>query len=146
MRTLTPEQQWFRLRSSSISRGRGRVHRGKLLWEFGARPTALGRIYDMRLTYERGDFPKVCAQNPDLNALADGRFLPHVYSARPVQLCVYHPKYLEWAPTQSFTETIVPWTYLWLAYYEDWLVTDEWKGGGKHPGEIDEPHTQNPVD
>lgn len=33
---------------------------------------------------------------------------------------------------------IVPWTSLWLYFFEDWLATDEWKGGGKHPAE-DEP-------
>lgn len=25
-------------------------------------------------------------------------------------------------------ETIVPWTALWLLYYELWLETDEWLG------------------
>jgi hypothetical protein len=31
----------------------------------------------------------------------------------------------------------VPWAYLWLFYFEHWLATDEWQGGGKHPGEDD---------
>jgi hypothetical protein len=29
--------------------------------------------------------------------------------------------------------TILPWTSLWLYFYELWLVTGQWMGGGKHP-------------
>jgi len=32
-------------------------------------------------------------------------------------------------------QTIVPWAVLWLFYYEEWLVSDRWKGGGEHPPE-----------
>jgi hypothetical protein len=33
----------------------------------------------------------------------------------------------------------VPWTALWLFYFEEWLVSNEWKGGGEHPGGVDKP-------
>jgi hypothetical protein len=29
--------------------------------------------------------------------------------------------------------TVVPWTALWLFYFEEWLASDDWKGGGMHP-------------
>ena len=29
--------------------------------------------------------------------------------------------------------TIVPWCSEWLFYYELWLATGEWLGGGVHP-------------
>lgn len=29
--------------------------------------------------------------------------------------------------------TILPWTSLWLYYYEIWLGTGKWEGGGDHP-------------
>jgi hypothetical protein len=32
-------------------------------------------------------------------------------------------------------QTIVPWAALWLFYFEEWLSSDQWKGGGEHPGE-----------
>lgn len=32
-------------------------------------------------------------------------------------------------------QTVVPWTALWLFYFEDWLASGEWKGGGQHPPE-----------
>ena len=30
-------------------------------------------------------------------------------------------------------QTFVPWATTWLYYFEDWLISDEWKGSGKHP-------------
>ncbi len=36
-------------------------------------------------------------------------------------------------------QTIVPWTALWLFYFEEWLESNEWKGGGEHPGDTDQP-------
>lgn len=128
----------MRLRASPICRGRGLVRRGELTWEFDVRPTPLARTYSVLLRFRKGEAPEVFVLKPDLNALAGGRWLPHVYSSRPVRLCLHYPKYQEWSPMQSIADTIVPWTYLWLAYFEDWLLTDEWKGGGKHPGEEDE--------
>jgi hypothetical protein len=35
----------------------------------------------------------------------------------------------------------VPWTALWLFYFEEWLTSDDWKGGGIHPA-IDEDHEE----
>jgi hypothetical protein len=30
-------------------------------------------------------------------------------------------------------DTIVPWAALWLVFYEYWLATGLWLGGGEHP-------------
>jgi len=30
-------------------------------------------------------------------------------------------------------QTVVPWTALWLLYFEEWLFSGEWAGGGLHP-------------
>jgi hypothetical protein len=43
------------------------------------------------------------------------------------------PKAGEWNSSRFISETIVPWTSLWLFYFEEWLLSDEWKGGGVHP-------------
>jgi hypothetical protein len=43
-------------------------------------------------------------------------------------------------------KTIVPWCYLWLFYFEDWLATGEWKGGGIHPETPDGKDAKNPLD
>lgn len=34
-------------------------------------------------------------------------------------------------------QTIVPWTALWLYYFEQWLVSGDWHGGGQHPESYD---------
>jgi hypothetical protein len=34
-------------------------------------------------------------------------------------------------------QTIVPWTAVWLFYFEEWLTSDEWKGGGVHLGDTE---------
>ncbi len=33
------------------------------------------------------------------------------------------------------SETIVGWAALWLFYFEEWLVSNVWAGGGEHPQE-----------
>lgn len=135
-RSLSPEQQYFRLRSSPICKGKGVVHRGILNWEFNVRPTPLSRLYKLRIRQQKNLSPEVYVLTPNLNYLANGRLLPHVYSQKPVQLCLHFPKNDEWTHDKSIAETIVPWSYLWLFYFEHWLATDEWQGGGKHVGEL----------
>lgn len=132
---LSPEQQWLRLRSSQICRGNGSVKNGKLVWTFEVRPTLLGRAYSVRIEYKKFGYPNVFVLNPNLNELANYRHLPHVYSNDPVQLCLHFPRNEEWTSSKSIADTIIPWCYLWLNYFECWLTTDEWQGGGKHPGE-----------
>jgi hypothetical protein len=29
--------------------------------------------------------------------------------------------------------TIIPWSVLWFYFFEGWLATGEWEGGGEHP-------------
>ena len=66
-------------------------------------------------------------------ALAKGKRLPHVYQQHPPLLCLYKPKYREWRSELLIHETIVPWAVEWLYWFEDWLMTGEWAGGGEHP-------------
>lgn len=135
---LSPEQQCMRLKSSLISKGHGYVRLGELTWKFDVRPHPLSRTYTLQIRFRRTGVPKVFVLAPDLNKLAEGRRLPHVYSIKPIRLCLYFPGDREWTPEKSIAETIVPWAYLWLMYFEHWLATDEWQGGGVHPGEKNE--------
>jgi hypothetical protein len=134
-RSLSPELQWFRLKDNPICRGNGLVRRGELTWDFDARPSPLSRVYRLRIRQRKRCSPDVYVLSPNLNEVANGRWLPHVYSQKPVRLCLHFPKYDEWTFDKSIAETIVPWAYLWLFYFEHWLATDEWQGGGKHPGD-----------
>lgn len=136
-KVFSPEQQWVRLRSCQICRGHGMVRNGELIWNFEAQPSVLSRTYQLKIRYKRYDVPEVFVLSPNLNVLANGRHLPHVYSEKPVKLCLHFPESKEWTSDKSIAETIVPWSYLWLMYFECWLATDEWLGGGRHPGETD---------
>ncbi len=133
-RKLTTAQQYFGLDNSLICRGHGKLHHGNLVWEFEARPTPLCRTYRVRIKYmERKGSPEVYIVDPDPSDLAKSRRIPHVYDQKPARLCLYLPGTGQWSPDLRLVDTIVPWTYLWLFYFEDWLVSDEWKGGGEHP-------------
>lgn len=118
----------------------------RLLWEFSARPTTLSREYRVRIAYYYEDVPKIYVIDPDLVSLSEGRHIPHVYEQKPTRLCLYLPGAGEWLPSMFIDKTIVPWSYLWLFYFEDWLATDEWKGGGIHPETPNGKDTKNPLD
>ena len=138
-RKLTAAQQYYILQNSIACPGSGKLHRYRFIWEFEARPTPLSRVYSLRLTYRQaGPAPQVVVVNPDLTVLAKGRKLPHVYQQTPTRLCLYMPRTGQWTPDKSIAATIVLWTILWLFYFEEWLLSDEWKGGGFHPKEDDD--------
>lgn len=138
---LTAAQQYLHLRSNQVYGGHGSLRTGRLTWTYDDRPTALSRVYRLRLTYAEAGGVQVFIDDPDLSLLADGRRLPHVYAQRPARLCLFLPGTGEWNATQRIDQSIMPWATLWLFYYEDWLLTDDWKGGGEHP-ELDAPTTR----
>lgn len=127
---LTPAQQYTFLRANPICLGTGRVHARGLVWEYRDRPSPLSREYAMRITFQRRGTPEVFVKSPDLLELAAGRPLPHVYHD-PLRLCLIQPGAREWAGTMRIDQTFVPWAMTWLYYFEEWLVSDEWKGGGE---------------
>jgi hypothetical protein len=134
-RRLTVVQQYAALSGTRICAGKGRLHRDRLIWVFDARPTPISRRYTLQLRYADRSVPQVVCVAPDLNQLAEGKRLPHVYEQRPPRLCLHLPRAGEWTPEMLIATTIVPWAVLWLLYFEDWLATNEWHGGGVHPDE-----------
>ena len=135
-RDLTIAQQFLSLRSNPICAGSGTLKRERLTWRFATRPSPLSRVYDARIEYRQGRPPDVFIDSPDLHLLAEGRTLPHTYSDRPPELCLYLPGAFEWSRRDRLDLTLVPWTALWLFYFEEWLWSREWKGGGMHPGDL----------
>jgi hypothetical protein len=130
---LTPAQQFVNLRHNPVCAGRGTLRNGRLDWRFKSQPTPLSRAYDLSLRYRPLSSPDVLVVEPDLTVLAKGRKLPHVYQQRPTMLCLYLPGTAEWTSAMRIDATIIPWSALWLFYFEEWLTSNEWKGGGKHP-------------
>lgn len=51
---------------------------------------------------------------------------------KTVKICLHLGH--EFNASQLIAECIVPWAVEWLYFYELWLATGEWCGGGKHPG------------
>jgi len=41
-------------------------------------------------------------------------------------------------------ETTVPWAARYLYFYEGWLLTGKWSGGGRHPTQEELDGTQRP--
>jgi hypothetical protein len=133
---LTPAQQFMFLRANPICTGMGRLQATGLTWEYSDRPTPLSREYSMRIIFRRGETPDVFVTDPDLLTLAGDRPLPHVYR-NPLRLCLTLPGAQEWTGRMRIDQTFVPWATTWLYYFEEWLTSDEWKGGGEHPDAID---------
>jgi hypothetical protein len=131
---LTAAQQFVNLRGNLISRGEGELPAGRLAWRYTATPFPLGRDYRIRIELKQGGRPRIFVEDPDLHMLAGGRRIPHLYQQKPPRLCLWLPQTGEWQGWMRLDQTVVPWTSLWLFYFEEWLASDDWKGGGMHPG------------
>jgi hypothetical protein len=64
--------------------------------------------------------------------------IPHVYVSEtwPTMpyLCLFSPSLREWDVTDLIADTTIFWADEWLYFYEGWLVTKKWRGGGRHVG------------
>jgi hypothetical protein len=136
---LNVAQQYHVLRNNPICPGEGHARCGSMTWKYDVHPTLLSRTYTVQINYRVGKQPQILIRRPDLIELAGDRRLPHVYQQNPPLLCVYRPTKGEWTSRMRLDQTIVPWTSLWLFYFEEWLASNEWKGGGEHPGDTDKP-------
>ena len=132
-RQLTAAQQFDNLRRNPLCvHGDGQLPPGRLIWIYSAQPTPGSRIYSVRIDYRQFEYPEVYVDAPDLVVLSGGRRLPHVYGQDPPRLCLYMPARAEWTPADSLGD-IVAWVHEWLFWFEEWLRSGEWRGGGEHP-------------
>lgn len=94
-------------------------------WYVSLQPTDCPPVYTAKIAYKftnrSGDVPKVWIVEPEIHPDA-----PHRYSDD--SLCLYYPPERSWTPDKFISETIVPWTALWLLFYEIWLDADHWYG------------------
>jgi hypothetical protein len=104
------------------------IERNRLVWCGEIIPTPLSQTYKVKLVYERLGVPKLYVVEPQL-ILPKDRKWPHLYEKD--RLCLYFPG--EWKSRMSLATTIIPWASEWFAFYEIWLATGEWRGGGRHP-------------
>lgn len=106
----------------------------RLIWSGRIRPTPLSLEYFVLIIYKIGRAPRIWVIGDELEKLDDPEF-PHKYEIdnenKKVRLCLY--RYQEFNQYKYLSKTIIPWTIEWLYFYEIWLVTGEWCGGGEHP-------------
>jgi hypothetical protein len=95
------------------------------------RPTSRSEQYTIEVKYHLKEQPKVRVLSPELVVNHKGEKIPHVYPGN--RLCLFQPKYNEFTGAKFISDTIIPWTSLWLYHYEVWHVTGDWHGGGEHP-------------
>lgn len=131
---VTAVTQWGALRRQ-FPDGIGQVKRNRLRWDMQVQPTPLSDVYDIRLHYSLERVPKVFVRSPDLVQPADDP-IPHRYGDG--SLCLYLPGTGEWGRGMQLAETIIPWVSEWLYFYEIWLGTGEWCGGGHGSPKPDE--------
>ena len=135
----TLAQRALELRALPLDGARVILHAGCLLrYRFSISPSDFGRIYECELQVTPdARTPEMLVLRPDLTTLANEASLPHIYPNKGpgTKLCLWWPKQREWLPQMKLTETYIPWTSEWLWYFEDWLTTGVWTGGGKHPGQ-----------
>ena len=95
------------------------------------KPTARSEPYTVEITYSLKQRPDIRVLAPILVKNAKGLAIPHIYPGN--KLCLYHPLYGDFNYDHLLSETILPWTSLWLYHYENWHMTGDWLGGGSHP-------------
>lgn len=110
------------------------IHKNTLFWRGKIQPTPLSREYCVQIIYKLRMPPQVWVYGNELQKLDDPKF-PHHYEIdvkkKRVRICLY--RYREFSSKEFLSKTIIPWTVEWLYFYEIWLATGEWCGGGDHP-------------
>jgi len=138
--TLPLRLQLDRLEALGLPNASGTVldHGGRLRFDFSVKPHSFAREYCCRLELRiDGKKPDASVLRPDLQELAGRKPPPHIYDYAKgrTKLCLFMPGSGEWTRQCWLADTMLPWTAEWLRFYEIWLDTGEWEGGGEHPGE-----------
>jgi hypothetical protein len=137
IRRHTLAQRAFELRQLKLPGARIDTRPGReLRMSFEIAPTEFSPLYHCLLIVPQVKVsPSMYVTKPDLMSLSKGVRPPHIYSheAGRTELCLWWPKMREWTSNMKLTDTYIAWTAEWLWYFEDWLITGEWAGGGAHP-------------
>lgn len=102
--------------------------RSGMAWTGPITPTPLSTTYTIEITYRRRQYPQVWVRQPELPVKKEDYRLVHIYSEGC--LCLHAAE--EWRPWITISSTFVPWATEWLFYFEVWLATGLWRGGGEY--------------
>lgn len=111
----------------------------RLRWYQTIRPHVLCGRYEIELRYAENHLPVILVRAPNIQLLAGDRRLPHVYPSVDglPSLCLWWKG--DWKPSRPVATTIIPWAAEWFWFFEQWLASGEWMGGGTHPVEFAPP-------
>lgn len=115
---------------------RTRFDKSTLVATGDIQPCELCDTYEVEVEYRVRHPPRVRVLAPELRRRGDER-IPHMYGQE--HLCLYDPYGGDWSPDKEIAKTIIPWSSLWLFYYEMWHTTGEWLGGGHEPRDDEHP-------
>ena len=98
----------------------------KLVLKGSVQPTSMSPVYLVKITYSHNIMPQIEVLSPSLKIHPGKHKLPHIFEGD--MLCLH---FKEFSHYKSYiANTIIVWVTWWLYFYEIWLVTGEWKGGG----------------
>lgn len=118
------------------------LDKGKIIVDIQLKPSKGSLKYSVRLIAKIGSTNvDVFVMRPNIRELKKSFPIPHLYPNG--SLCLYYPDYNEWNPNDFWADTLIPWTCLWLYYFELWLATGKWLGGGIHPGDVKKKSTED---
>lgn len=141
---MASKDKYFRVNPVSLARQKGalcsnycnsicEIQKNQLVWSGIIKPTPLSKEYKVLLFYQLRKTPKVWIVGDELEKLDSPEF-PHKFEIKEndkmVRICLY--RYSEFNSQKMLANTIIPWTVEWLYFYEMWLATGEWLGGGEH--------------
>jgi hypothetical protein len=108
------------------------------IWIGLLQPTPRSPQYTVRIKYTLKRYPRITVVDPPLELAEGKKFLPHTYQPDN-RLCLYFPPSGQWSSNKLLADHIVPWISEWLYYYEIWVFTGKWLGGGiEHNGPKEE--------
>jgi hypothetical protein len=99
-----------------------------LMWRGEVKPSPISATYTVQVRYEPTKRPKVEVATPELKSLP-GKRIPHTFPDGTLCLHLHH----EWNGAKFIAHTILHWAAFWLYFYEVWLLTGDWEGGGHEP-------------
>lgn len=117
---LTIGQQWWGMKRH-FPNFRYRRRKNIPTWFGTLQPSEESPLYTIKVIYRKPKSPQVWVITPSVSEQT-----PHRYADK--SLCLYFPKDGSWTPHEFISQTIVPWTSLWLYCYELWCATGTWYG------------------
>ena len=101
----------------------------EVAWRGTVQPSSLSARYEIRVQFLFNVEPRTFVLSPELVVRPEAKRLPHVYRDGALCLNVFG----EWKGWMPISSSTIPWASSWLYFYEVWLATGSWEGGGTHP-------------